>query len=50
MILKSIGKHGKRLEGNLKYAHYRIAIQTVIVLLSGLFGIWLLQKQMKQGY
>lgn len=50
MVLKMIGKHSKRLEGEVKYANYRISIETVVILISGVVGMLIIKKQMNSGY
>jgi len=50
MIVKSLSKHDKRLESNLKYAHYRIVIETLLIVFSGVLGMWIIKKQLNNGY
>jgi hypothetical protein len=50
LLTKSFNKHNARLKKNIKYAHHRLLFETVLVVASGLVGLWAITRQMNKEY
>ncbi len=50
LLTKSFNKHNIRLGKNIKYAYHRLMIETILVVASGVVGLWVIRRQMNKGY